>query len=77
MSETGVNNQSFGVAHPLSLKMPALLIRIVTVPNASIAVLMTAAPFETDEVFTTAFPPAKDQGSDIPRECNDVRGPNL
>lgn len=41
--------------------MPALLIRIVTVPNASTAVLMTAAPSETDEVFTTAFPPAKNQ----------------
>lgn len=49
-----------GVAHPLSLKIPALLIRMVTVPNASMAVLMTAAPSETEEVFTTAFPPAKE-----------------
>ena len=53
------NNGSFGVDHPLSLKIPALLIRIVTVPNASMAVLMTAAPSETEELFTTAFPPAE------------------
>lgn len=57
-----MDNESFGVAHPLSLKIPALLIRMVTVPNASMAVLMTAEPSETEEVFTTAFPPAKNSG---------------
>ena len=45
--------------HPLSLRIPALLMRMVTVPKASVAVLMTAAPSETDDVFTTALPPAK------------------
>ena len=45
--------------HPLSRKIPALFIRIVTAPKLSTAVLMTAAPSETDEVFTTAFPPTK------------------
>lgn len=35
---------------------------MVTVPNASMAVLMTAEPSETEEVFTTAFPPAKNSG---------------
>jgi hypothetical protein len=54
------------VAHPLSFKIPALLIRIVTVPNASTAVLMTAAPSETEEVFTTAFPPARNQDLEMP-----------
>ena len=44
--------------HPLSLKMPALLIRMVTPPNVSKAVLITAAPSVTDDVFATAFPPA-------------------
>ena len=44
--------------YPLSLKIPALLIRIVTPPNASKADLTTAAPSVTDDVFTTAFPPA-------------------
>src|SRR6266446_9044985 len=44
--------------YPLSLRIPALLIRIVTVPNESMAVLMTAAPSETEDMFTTAFPPA-------------------
>lgn len=47
--------------HPLSLRIPALLIRMVTVPKASVAVLMIAAPSETDDVFTTAFPPAKNE----------------
>lgn len=44
--------------YPLSLRIPALLIRIVTVPKTSTAVLMTATPSATDEVFATALPPA-------------------
>jgi len=44
-------------SYPLSLRIPALLIRIVIPPNASKADFMTAAPSVTDEVFTTAFPP--------------------
>ena len=44
-------------SYPLSLRIPALLIRIVIPPNASKADLMTAAPSVTDEVFTTALPP--------------------
>ena len=44
--------------HPLSLRIPALLMRIVTVPKASTALLITAAPSVT-EVLTTAFPPLK------------------
>ena len=32
--------------------------RIVTAPNDSRAVCITAAPSVTDEVFATAFPPA-------------------
>lgn len=32
--------------------------RMVTVPNASIAVWITAAPSVTEELLTTAFPPA-------------------
>lgn len=47
--------------HPLSLRIPALLMRMVTVPKASMAVLMTAAPSETDDVFTTALPPAEQE----------------
>lgn len=39
--------------------MPALLMRIVTPPKASTAVLITAAPSVTDDVLATAFPPAK------------------
>ncbi len=46
-------------AHPLSLRMPALLIRTVTVPKASTADLITAAPSDTDEVLVTALPPAE------------------
>jgi hypothetical protein len=34
---------------------------MVTVPKASVAVLMTAAPSETDDVFTTALPPAEQE----------------
>ena len=45
--------------HPLSLRMPALLMRIVTVPKASTADLITAAPSDTDEVLATALPPAE------------------
>ena len=44
-------------SYPLSLRIPALLIRIVIPPNASKADLMTAAPSVTDDVFTTALPP--------------------
>lgn len=43
--------------YPLSLRIPALLMRIVIPPNASKADLITAAPSVTDDVFTTAFPP--------------------
>lgn len=43
--------------YPLSLRIPALLTRIVIPPNASKADLITAAPSVTDDVFTTAFPP--------------------
>lgn len=39
-------------------RIPALLMRIVTPPNASNAVLMTASPSATEEVFATALPPA-------------------
>lgn len=46
-------------AYPLSLRIPALLIRIVTVPKASTADLITAAPSATDEVLVTALPPAE------------------
>ena len=37
---------------------PALLMRMVTLPNASSAVLTTASPSVTEELFTTALPPA-------------------
>lgn len=46
------------MAHPLSRRIPALLMRIVTPPKASSAVLMTATPSVTDELLTTALPPA-------------------
>ena len=46
-----------GGAYPLSRRIPALLMRMVTVPNASTAVLITAAPSVTDPMFATAFPP--------------------
>ena len=73
-----MDNGSFGVAHPLSLKIPALLIRIETVPNASMAVLMTAAPSETEEVFTTAFPPAKKSGfREAPEKRKHAKWSNL
>jgi hypothetical protein len=38
--------------------MPALLIRMLTVPNASSALWMTAAPSVAEEALTTALPPA-------------------
>jgi len=38
--------------------MPALLMRMVIPPKVSRAVLMTAAPSVTEDVFATAFPPA-------------------
>lgn len=47
-------NKSFGVAHPLSLKITTFLISMVAVPNALLAVLMTADPSETEEEFTTS-----------------------
>ena len=46
-----------GGAYPLSRRIPALLMRMVTVPKASTAVLITAAPSVTDPMFATAFPP--------------------
>lgn len=41
---------------PLSRRIPALLISMVTPPKASSAVLITAGPSVTDELFTTALP---------------------
>lgn len=43
----------------MSRKIPALLMRMVTVPNLSTADLMTASPSVTDEVFAIALPPAE------------------
>jgi hypothetical protein len=51
--------KSVSNAHPLSLNIPALLMRIVTPPKESTAVLMTAAPSVTEDELITAFPPAK------------------
>jgi len=45
--------------YPLSRNIPALFIRIVTVPKLSTAVLIIAAPSDTDEVFAMALPPAE------------------
>ena len=42
----------------LSRRIPALLMSMVMLPNVSMAVLITAAPSATDEVLTTALPPA-------------------
>lgn len=42
--------------NPLSLKIPALLMRMVTLPKVSRAVLITAGPSVTEELFTTALP---------------------
>lgn len=53
-SQIGIGSKPY----PLSLRIPALLTRMVIPPNASKADLITAAPSVTDEVFTTAFPPA-------------------
>lgn len=50
----------YEVTDPLSLRIPALLIRMVTVPKVSTAVLMTDAPSVTDDVLATALPPAED-----------------
>lgn len=52
------DNQDSSQTHPLSRRIPALFMRMVTPPNASRAVLITAAPSVTDEVFVTALPPA-------------------
>jgi hypothetical protein len=42
--------------NPLSRKIPALLMRIVTPPKVSNAVLITIGPSVTEELFTTALP---------------------
>jgi hypothetical protein len=42
--------------NPLSRRIPALLINMVTPPKASSAVLITAGPSVADELFTTALP---------------------
>ena len=42
------------------------------------AVLMTAAPSETEEVFTTAFPPAKKSGfREAPEKRKHAKWSNL
>ena len=51
-------NAGLDWTYPLSRRIPALLMRIVTFPKASMAVLMTASPSVTEELFTTALPPA-------------------
>jgi hypothetical protein len=57
------------ISYPLSLKIPALLIRIVIPPKASKADLMTAGPSVTDEVFATAFPPAINSSRGVASVC--------
>jgi hypothetical protein len=42
--------------NPLSRRIPALLIRMVTPPKVSSAVLITVGPSVTEELFTTALP---------------------
>lgn len=54
-----VLGKPFKRPYPLSRRIPALLMRIVTVPKLSTAVLITAAPSVTEDVFTTALPPAR------------------
>ena len=44
--------------HPLSRNIPALFTRMVTPPKAWMALCITAAPSVTEDVFTTALPPA-------------------
>lgn len=55
---SGYSDEAERRTYLLSRRMPALLMRMVTVPKLSTAVLMTASPSVTDEVLMTALPPA-------------------
>ena len=59
--------------YPLSRKMPALFTSTVIPPNASMALCITAAPSVTEDVFTTASPPANHKTNDVVRDPKYLR----